>query len=59
MAVIETRKLQKRDLFNIVSQITSYIKEGQDALQTALTANCQNIKSLKTEIEEPLKAKKA
>ena len=40
IAVIETRKLQKRDLSNIASQIISSIKEGQDTLQTALATNC-------------------
>ena len=52
IAVIETRRLQKRDLSNIISQTISSIKEGWDTLQTVLATNCQNIKSLKTEIKE-------
>ena len=49
---METRKPQKGDLFNIVSQTISRIKEKQDALQTILATNYQNIKSLKTNIKE-------
>ena len=52
MAIIETRKLQKGDLFNIISQTISRIKEEWDALQTILATNRKNIKSLKTNIKE-------
>ena len=52
MAVTETKKPQKGDLFNIASQTISCIKKKQNALQTTLATNCQNIKSLKTNIKE-------
>ena len=52
MAITETRKLQKGDLFNVVSQTISCIKEEWDTLQTALATNYKNIKSLKTNIKE-------
>jgi len=56
---METRRPQKRDLSDVASQTISSIKEGWDALQTASAADRQNIESLKTEIEELQKAKKA
>ena len=59
MAVTETRKPQKGDLFDVASQTISRIKEEWDALQTASAANRKNIESLKTDIEELQKAKKA
>ena len=59
MAVMETGKPQKGDLFDVASQTISRIKEGWDALQTASAADRQNIESLKREIEELQKAKKA
>jgi len=52
MAVTETRKPQKGDLFDVASQTISRIKEEWDTLQTALAADRQNIESLKTDIEE-------
>lgn len=59
MAVMETGKPQKWDLFDVASQTISRIKEEWDALQTASAADRQNIESLKTDIEELQKAKKA
>jgi hypothetical protein len=59
MAVMETRRPQKRDLSDVTSQTISSIKEGWDALQTASATDRQNIESLRTEIEELQKAKKA
>ena len=52
MAIMETEKPQRGDLFNIASQTISHIKEGWDTLQTASATNYQNIKNLETEIEE-------